>query len=181
VVGDYFQFPTTLQHGFLLSGGIFITLDFPGASQSAALGINDSGQVVGGYFSDVIHGFLLSGGIFSLDFPGAIRTDPTGINNSGQVVGRYQSADGAQHSFLLSGGVFSTFEFPGAVTTSANGINDSGQIVGSYADAEGGQHGYIATPIPTSVPEPSTLGLTLGMLGFIAAGSWRRRRHSSSQ
>jgi hypothetical protein len=33
-------------HGFLLGGGVLTTLDIPGASDTFALGINDSGLVV---------------------------------------------------------------------------------------------------------------------------------------
>ena len=47
VVGEYTtggQF-----HGYLLSGGIFITIDPPGSVHTQAFGINDSGQVVGSY------------------------------------------------------------------------------------------------------------------------------------
>ena len=42
-----------VYHGFLLSGGIFSTLDFPGSSSTSANGINDSGQVVGVYIRSV--------------------------------------------------------------------------------------------------------------------------------
>src|SRR5215467_11818344 len=34
-------------HGFLLSKGVLTTLDFPGASETFATGINESGTVVG--------------------------------------------------------------------------------------------------------------------------------------
>lgn len=36
-------------HGFLLSGGVFTTIDVPGATETLALGINSSGDIVGGY------------------------------------------------------------------------------------------------------------------------------------
>jgi len=48
-------------HGFLISGGAFTTIDVPGASATAALGMNARGGIVGAY-SDAkgVHGFLLS-------------------------------------------------------------------------------------------------------------------------
>ena len=55
------------RHGFLLSGGSFITIDDPiqTVAFSAANGINDAGQIVGSYADDTgLHGFLLSGNIF---------------------------------------------------------------------------------------------------------------------
>ena len=47
-------------HGFLLSGGIYTTIDPPTAILSLALGINNSGDVVGTYQdpSGAIHGYL---------------------------------------------------------------------------------------------------------------------------
>lgn len=47
-------------HGFLLSGGVFTTIDFPGAVSTHPLGVNDSGDIVGFYFDTSLraHGFL---------------------------------------------------------------------------------------------------------------------------
>jgi uncharacterized membrane protein len=47
-------------HGFLLSGGVYTTIDFPGATETLALGINSSDDVVGGYedASGGFHGYL---------------------------------------------------------------------------------------------------------------------------
>jgi probable HAF family extracellular repeat protein len=43
-------------------GGKFTTLDYPGASGTAASGINDAGEVVGTFFgADGTHGFLRDG------------------------------------------------------------------------------------------------------------------------
>ena len=166
--------PPGVSHGFLLSGGIFTTIDFPGSTYTTADGINNSGQIVGSYQSaGVLHGYLLSGGVFTtID----LSQGALGINDSGQIVGR-SGADG----FLLSGGIFSTIDFPGSTVTVDVGINNSGQIVGIYQMAgENRDHGFLATPIPTSVPEPSTWGLTVSTLGLIAVWSWRRS-HSSSE
>jgi hypothetical protein len=50
-----------VTHGFLLSGGEFTSIDFPGASGTVASGINPRGDIVGFYVSaGVGHGFLLS-------------------------------------------------------------------------------------------------------------------------
>jgi uncharacterized membrane protein len=47
-------------HGLLLSGGLYTTIDFPGANGTAAFGINDSGVIVGCYADPTgsFHGFL---------------------------------------------------------------------------------------------------------------------------
>src|SRR5262245_7763447 len=64
VVG-YYQ--GSVNHGFLLSGGVYTTIDPPGSVLTEAHGINDSGQIVGFYFDQDqnLHGFLLSGGVYT--------------------------------------------------------------------------------------------------------------------
>jgi uncharacterized membrane protein len=122
----------------------FKPIDFPGATSTYALGINDYGAIVGFYLTpdDVLHGFLLTAETFSMiDFPGAPRSVANGINNSGQIVGTYYTAPhcgncyGVTYPFLLTGGVYSTLpEVPGSMpgTTAAIGINRTGEIVGFF-------------------------------------------------
>jgi len=78
-----------LPHGFLYSGGSFTQIDPPGATATQALGINNTGQIVG--FSNAgggAHGFLYSGASFTpIDMPGALVTEAHGITDSGQIVG----------------------------------------------------------------------------------------------
>ena len=152
----------------------FTTIDFPGSSFSNALGINNSGQVVGAYDTGTTpeHGFLLSGGIFStLDFPGPSSTAAIGINDSGQVVGLYQNTVNFQtHGFLLSGGIFGTLDFPGSSYTVANGINNSGQVVGSYASG-GVVHGFLLSGgIFSTLDPPGSVSTTI--YGVNAADRW---------
>jgi uncharacterized membrane protein len=47
-------------HGFLLSGGVYTTIDFPGATETLALGVNSFDDIVGGYedTSGKFHGYL---------------------------------------------------------------------------------------------------------------------------
>ncbi len=47
-------------HGFLLSGGVYAAIDFPGAASTVAFGVNASGVVVGLYVdaSGRFHGYL---------------------------------------------------------------------------------------------------------------------------
>src|SRR5262249_32698429 len=57
------------NHGFLLSGGIYTTLDAPGAigpDGTSASGINAAGQIVGSYRNSTgSHGFLLNGSTYT--------------------------------------------------------------------------------------------------------------------
>jgi len=55
-------FGPTGNHGFVISGGEFRTIDIVGAMSTQAIGINTRGDIVGSYAdpSGVAHGFLLS-------------------------------------------------------------------------------------------------------------------------
>ena len=92
--------------GFFYKGGQFQTVSFPGASQTLAWGINDSGIIVGWYekgppFAD--HGFaLVKGKYISLDYPGASQTLAFGINASGQIVGSYTFDGQTFHGFVTN-------------------------------------------------------------------------------
>jgi probable HAF family extracellular repeat protein len=86
------------RHGFLLSKGVYTTIDppVPAPAFAAATGINNAGQIVGLYFDDDKnrHGFVLNKGIYTLiDVPGAIATDVFSINEKGEIVGSYDDAD----------------------------------------------------------------------------------------
>jgi probable HAF family extracellular repeat protein len=129
--------------GYLYTGGSFTTIDVPGAPNTNAQGINDSGQIVGYFwgFGPAAQGFVFTGGNFTtFNVPGAVYTLPNGINNSGQIVGSFFDASGVAHGFVYTGGSFTTIDVPGATGTVANGINNSGQIVGFF-----GAHGFVYT------------------------------------
>ena len=113
----------------------FTTIDGPEGYDTALYGINNSGQIVGGFTAEdtAIHGFLYTGGNFTiLDGPSKTNAGYNGaygINNSGQIVG-VGSLSGNVDGYLYTGGSFTTIDVPGAPNTNAQGINDSGQIVG---------------------------------------------------
>jgi hypothetical protein len=49
-------------HGFLLSRGVFSSIDVPGAILTNAFGINERGEIVGVYEDAAgFHGFVLAG------------------------------------------------------------------------------------------------------------------------
>jgi probable HAF family extracellular repeat protein len=142
IVGTFLD-TSIVQHGFLLSGGSFTTIDAP-FGPTAAAGINAAGDIVG--FSGA-HGFLKTGASFSsVDFPGGTSTEAAGINDAGDIVGRYQDAASHTHGFLKSGASFATIDDPNAIAADggsfATGINSAGAIVGSYFDATG-HHGFL--------------------------------------
>jgi len=123
-------------------------LDFPSATLTEAVGVNDDGQVVGDYRDSAgnFHGFFWDAGLFltiDVTFPGTTITGPTAINNVGQIVGFYFDnnvsatfPNGQTHGFLYDNGAFSAFDFPDGLATLPADINDSGHIVGIYSDAD---------------------------------------------
>src|SRR2546430_12549872 len=75
----------------------YTTLDDPLATTTLgteAFGINDSGQIVGRYYSNGFHGFFYTGGTYiTLDDPlaGSSNTMAFGINGARHIVGAYQT------------------------------------------------------------------------------------------
>jgi probable HAF family extracellular repeat protein len=62
----------------------------PGATVTAAFGINDRGQLVGSFYDStgMVRGFVTDGAAFTVvDVPGAKGTEARGINAEGQIVG----------------------------------------------------------------------------------------------
>lgn len=149
-------------HGFLLSSGVYTSIDFPGAAaDTEPWKINDSGEIAGRYrgASDgKYHVFTLSNGIFTAvpDVPDSFETEGIedgGLNNLGDIAGNYCSAKpcslgtvGIIHGFLLSNGVYTTFDYPGSIVTIAFGVDSFDNIVGGYIDSNGRVHGYVRKP-----------------------------------
>jgi hypothetical protein len=49
VVSPVYSASCSVECGFLYSDGTYTTLSVPGSTQTAAYGINNKGQIVGGY------------------------------------------------------------------------------------------------------------------------------------
>jgi hypothetical protein len=118
-----------------LSAYSFTTLDYPGAGQTRAYGINNDGHVVG--LADDI-GFLWTGSGFEpIAVPGATRTAAWAINDEGTIVGTSFTPGVGTRGFIRKrGGRFTTIVFPETTgffnATEACGINNRGDIVGIY-------------------------------------------------
>jgi uncharacterized protein (TIGR03437 family) len=126
-------------YGFVYSGGSFTTINFPGSTSTNAMGMNNSGQVVGWYeipsgAGQSQNGFIYSQGSYSmLNVPKALITAPASINTAGQVVGGFEPSPGVSSGFFFDGNTtFTTINFPGASGTTLTSINDSGQMAGLY-------------------------------------------------
>jgi uncharacterized membrane protein len=141
-------------HGFLLRHGVLTTIDFPGANETWATGLNDSGTVAGWWnlydsYGNITyqHGFTWKDGTFTdVAFPGADVTGVAGINARGDFVGGWSlSIDAPTGSgFISSKGKFTSFDVPVVPvgSTQADDINDWGKTVGQYQYYLGA-HGFL--------------------------------------
>jgi uncharacterized membrane protein len=170
MVGWYFVPSDNEWHGFKTSAGgpPITTVDYPGAVQTYAQGINDQGQIVGAYVleSGPQPGFLLSNGQFTtLSVEGASETFPRAINDSGTVVGSF-SVPSYAYPFIYSDGNYTLPTAPPtAQLTLFTGINNQGQIAGYYVDLSVSPAVYVAFVYvdgiynPISIPNATQLQL----------------------
>jgi len=129
----FFLMTLAISQASPISYGLFA---FPGASETDASGVNNSGVIAGNYFdnSGREHGFIRSAdgnNYETITYPGAAQTVLFGINNAGEVLGAESDGSSTTHSFIRNAnGVYSVFDVPGSFF-SIRGINDSNQVVGS--------------------------------------------------
>ena len=162
--GDFtgsFSYGSGIFQGYVSVGGTITSFSVPGALLTLAYEINNSRQLVVGYFVDssaVLHGYYrdANGALhFPIDPPGSTATVLFGLNDKNLVVGRYGDSSGATHGlFFTAPNNFFTFDYPGSTFTSINGINDRGIICGRYLDATGIAHGFLARVKGTPPTQP---------------------------
>ncbi len=138
----------TADHGFIDDAGVFTQLDFPGASETTAFGINSSGTVVGIYANDVVqHSFIYENGVYTdVNFPGANWTDATAINDLGVIVGYYQDANFNVNGFMYYQGQWAQINVQPGNTTAVIGINRHNDLVGTWNGPTGLLETFQAVP-----------------------------------
>jgi hypothetical protein len=143
--------PAGIHQGFVSVGGTITLFGVPGALSTFAYQLNNSKQLVVGYYIDgsgIVHGYFrdANGALhFPIDPSGSIQTVLFGDNELNWVVGRYADSSGVIHGlFFVPPNFFFPFDYPGSTFTSLNGINAQGFICGRYTDASGIDHGFIA-------------------------------------
>lgn len=98
----------TNTKGFDYKNGQFTTIAVPGALETSAFGINDSGVIAGWYLGTshpLYNGFTLSNGVYTkISVPGATKTYVMGINKLGQLVGTHEDGLGVFHGFVTNAG-----------------------------------------------------------------------------
>ena len=83
MVGVFYSWVDSANHGFLLSGDKQTTFDYPDAPYTSASGV----------FGSVVIGWI------SFDFPEAVSTANYGISNDGTIAGSYL-LNNVTHGFL---------------------------------------------------------------------------------
>jgi len=146
-------------HGYQLLGGVFTTLDYPGAHDTLPFYRNARGDFAGEWAPDptvIGHAFLLTnhGEWISFDAPNAPPNSSLaiGVNDHRQILGFFQDSAGQRHAFVVDGNdlvpeAFVFIDLPGTGGQPET-MNNAGAFVGFYSDATG-THGLLATPRPT--------------------------------
>jgi len=111
IVGVYYNDDGS-SHAFLLQSGTFTTIDYPGAyPQNYAAGINDQGEIVGGYGEVTTingltysweHAYIYRNGQFTnadVPFGPPAATQPFSISNNGVIVGEYVDNSGTVYGY----------------------------------------------------------------------------------
>jgi hypothetical protein len=151
----------------------------PQASISMALGLNDTGTIVGAYFDAQglgPWGFLRTprGAVVTVQPPGLTGVALLGLNNAGLAVGYALTPDGLQHGVLWLAGHPMLLDVPGSLATVLADINDAGHVVGTAVLPEGqgisvlyrdAQFFLLEAPLANTVYTDVTSINNLGQLG----------------
>jgi probable HAF family extracellular repeat protein len=139
----------------------------PGATFSAAYGINASGQVVGNYFDGTVSKcFLwtptvvngLTGTAVTLPDLGGNFCVGNDINTTGQIAGSSTvPSSGPHHAIIWSNSLALTDLLPGPDESYGSAINDAGQVAGYHTPA--------AAPTTAAVWTPNGSSWSLADLG----------------
>ena len=134
---------------FTLIDGVFMTYDFPDATETRFYALGNNGQAAGYYVDSTgkHRGVVLTteGELQPYDFPGSVETEIWGISDStGNLTGNFIDAeDGKRRGFTGTETGIEIIEFPGATETFADFINSQGGMVGSFVDADGIYNAYV--------------------------------------
>lgn len=109
------------------------TVNVPGAQSCILNGINNSGQIVGGFYMPTgNYAFVASeAGFRVVSYPGTYSTGLLRINDQGTTMGFYVSGESDVFFLWRSDGAFTDIAYPGAVFTYANGLNNRDEVVGT--------------------------------------------------
>ena len=143
--------------------GTITEIAYPGATQTACVGINDADEITGNYIdiSGISHGFTdINGKFATTDF-----YSTAGVNSKGVFVGYYFGVKGVVSGYLASP---ESFELTNATIPKEQqgflyGVNNPGVSVGNYVASNGTPPGMtIASGTVTNVAGKNGVGFTPG-------------------
>jgi probable HAF family extracellular repeat protein len=156
------------QHAVLWSAaGVIQDLGTLGGTNSTALDINASGQVIGSSQiagDAATHFFLWSSGSGMVDLNTIIAPTVASvveINDAGQIIGTYVAPNGETHAFLYTPGPgLRDLGTLGGTTSTPTGLNNAGQVVGSSTTSGGATHAFLWTTTDGMEDVTAITGLT---------------------
>ena len=145
------------RHAFLLDDGVVAIIDAPAATGvTVPFGINNDGEIVGGYLDDfTLRGFLLSNGTFTtFAAPGTlVESDPPtstiAVGLSASMSNPRSFATRARgRGFIQQGRALPTPSQKGRAPLAPSAtvlfdINNHGQMVGGLVDAAGARRSFV--------------------------------------
>ncbi len=179
-----------IQHGFVIRGHQFETVDFRGHLNSNVDAVDTFGGILGVYWDadGVYHGMLSrNGNETPFDVNGARDTYPLGLNSEGDSVGYWDTDGVVTHGYVrCANGRIAALDVPDAAATAAFAINDRGQVAGYFVDTAGRLHGFVKTgqqiqqldvpgsvaTIVTSLNNWGSVAVNTSMPAAYATGSW---------
>ena len=145
IVGMYRDASGTM-HGFKRYGdGKAVALNYPGAAETFASGINDNGTIVGYYSKNLPpnewkHGFIYNNGKWaSLSYPSSsLQTTLQGISNANLIVATTLQGSNALNSYIYVNGTFRKIVIgPGTYPTYAFGISPNKGLITGFTHFTG--------------------------------------------